>query len=71
MDNDAKVPQMMKAVFLRIFENIIGAKVDANNLTAPWIIAWYLGSIEILAFFDANCQKRTSFYHKISSKEPQ
>ena len=61
MDNAAKAPQMIKAVFLRTIVNIIGAKDDAAKLTAPWIIAWCLGSINVLVLSEANCKKRQLF----------
>ena len=35
MDNEAKAPQMIKAVLLPTLVNIIGANDDAAKLTAP------------------------------------
>ena len=68
MDNEAKAPQMIKAVLLPTLVNIIGANDDAAKLTAPWIIAWCLGCINVLDLSEANCQKKNNYVSQDNEK---
>ena len=68
MDIAANAPQIIKAILLRIFANMIGAKHEAANLNDPWIIAWCSGGIGVFVCADANCKKKNCLWQYVKQE---